>query len=193
MTLENRIRKALEIAIAKGLKNNKIKTDLEIVKNTPWNVSNRMTRSGGIAKAKINKDGILFDFKMSFSKPILENASEEELYNTVTHELAHIIDYSKRNDSNHDTKWQLISLALGGKANRCHKMVVAPRKKRLIKKDKIWDLSLNQMTRFLNINRIETKGMRDNDVFTHQMKLATIIHKLSNEEFKEKAIAYRGI
>lgn len=47
---------------------------------------------------------------------------EEIVYDTVTHELAHAIDFLINDKSGHEEFWQKLHIYLGGSGNRYHKM-----------------------------------------------------------------------
>lgn len=43
----------------------------------------------------------------------------DEFMNTVTHEIAHMVDYTLRGKSGHDRQWKEIHRSLGGSGTRC--------------------------------------------------------------------------
>ena len=77
-------------------------------------VSNRMFSCAGkasVARIKLNAR-------------LLGTVSDAIQYNTVSHELAHVIAFNLYRKSGHGTTWQLIHQAMGGTAERCHDMDV---------------------------------------------------------------------
>ncbi|CAL9958726.1 hypothetical protein VPHD479_0036 [Vibrio phage D479] len=53
------------------------------------------------------------------SKKLINARSYEEQVNTLTHELAHAIDHTRRGTSDHSNIWRQIHLELGGDGQRC--------------------------------------------------------------------------
>lgn len=69
--------------------------------------------------------------RIDLSPYIFDKMSEEEQWDTVSHEFAHIVDYVIRGTSNHDRFWKSIHRAMGGTAKRTHSAEV---KKNKVKK-----------------------------------------------------------
>lgn len=85
---------------------------LIIKSNLKWSISHRMKTTSGLASCGIDK--------IKFSFYVLSFMTVNQIYNTVTHELAHLIDYKCRLKSDHDLTWKTIHKAMGGNGNRCH-------------------------------------------------------------------------
>lgn len=88
-------------------------------------VSGRMTRAAGKASCKLKnysygREAILSSLKITYSRELMARDTEEGRIDTITHELAHIIEYVIRGDSDHGYNWQRIHRALGGSAKRTH-------------------------------------------------------------------------
>ena len=70
--------------------------------------------------AKGNTNGLAKydDWEVRFNT---HNASQvpEEFRNTVSHEIAHMVDYALRGRSGHDRIWKVIHRSLGGTGTRC--------------------------------------------------------------------------
>ena len=80
---------------------------------------NRMTRCAGRAYHRKSLVKLSIPF---FSN---ENNFKEHFYNTVTHEIAHLLapslpEYGRRKP--HGSEWQAMHRKLGGNAKRCHQM-----------------------------------------------------------------------
>lgn len=60
-------------------------------------------------------------YTMRFNADMMQNSSWDHLYNdTIPHELAHIICFTRGNNGGHGAEWKRICSALGGSATRCH-------------------------------------------------------------------------
>lgn len=57
-------------------------------------------------------------WSMGFNTHIAAQALEA-FENTVSHEIAHMVDYTLRGRSGHDKQWKILHRSLGGNANRC--------------------------------------------------------------------------
>ena len=89
-----------------------------------FQISNRMTSSGGSACVGGPNTG-----RVKLSGPIFrdEANSEQDLRNTVRHELAHI---AVGRGHGHGPVWKRQAKALGCTGDRCHQMVVAQSSRR---------------------------------------------------------------
>ena len=68
------------------------------------------------------------------SKAIMERSSEEEKFQTVSHELAHIVDFYFRNGkSKHDQIWRKIHSYMGGDGKRCHTIDISDLRKKVMR------------------------------------------------------------
>jgi predicted SprT family Zn-dependent metalloprotease len=88
---------------------------------TEVSMSARMTRAAGNAKWIANRLlGTVSDLRIALSTKIFARISEEEKFQTVSHEFAHIVDACLRGTSDHGTTWRRIHRAMGGNGERCH-------------------------------------------------------------------------
>lgn len=60
--------------------------------------------------------------EIELNPKLFNRCSFEERYETVSHEMAHIVDFAIRGRSNHDLHWKQLHMFLGGKAARCHRI-----------------------------------------------------------------------
>jgi predicted SprT family Zn-dependent metalloprotease len=97
-------------------------------RNLKVNMSARMTRSAGLAKCRrIRQYGGAMkvdpsSLAISLSTPLFARADHATNINTITHELAHIVDYVMRGTSDHGHRWQAIHRALGGTGEQYHQI-----------------------------------------------------------------------
>jgi len=83
-------------------------------------INPRLKIKAGVAKMLTNKSTMTKLFLLELSPHVLFRMTEEEQFQTVSHELAHLLDFSIRNKSAHDDFWQNIHKLMGGDAKRCH-------------------------------------------------------------------------
>lgn len=86
------------------------------ITKTDWNISicNRMCSCYGITSyTTLCCKRIVFSIDLKFSTCLI-NKPPRILYETVSHEIAHGIDYLMRGDSFHDEPWRKIHRMLGG-------------------------------------------------------------------------------
>ena len=69
-------------------------------------------------KGNVNGRANRIHWHVSFNTTVAEQVPDE-FANTVSHEIAHMVDYAIRGFSNHDKTWKAIHYALGGTAKRC--------------------------------------------------------------------------
>jgi predicted SprT family Zn-dependent metalloprotease len=81
-------------------------------------INTRMRVAAGRAR-KILRGGVL-TLIMDLNQRLLSKASEQEQFQDVSHELAHLLDYAIRGKSGHDEPWKNLHLLMGGDASRCH-------------------------------------------------------------------------
>tara|TARA_B110001452_G_scaffold235669_1_gene214567 strand:+ start:152 stop:691 length:540 start_codon:yes stop_codon:yes gene_type:complete len=83
---------------------------------------NSVKRALGKCKRKRSANGIVKTIELS--KWLIENTdnSFDTWINTMLHEIAHAIDFERRNTSKHDTTWRNIALSIGCNGNRCSKV-----------------------------------------------------------------------
>ena len=103
--------------------------------------SGRHKRAAGVARVMIRSFNNyrfervteISDPCIMLSKAIMERSSEEEKYQTVSHELAHIIDFYFRGKSNHDQIWRKIHSYMGGDGKRTHDIDISDLRKKVMR------------------------------------------------------------
>lgn len=90
-----------------SIKNAAIKVKAEM--KCLWN--SRIRRYAGFAR--------LSRMEIHLNREMFYRVDEKEQYDTVSHELAHLIDYKVRLTSNHDYLWRSIHRTMGGSGSRC--------------------------------------------------------------------------
>lgn len=101
----------------------------------------RMKRAAGVASVAIasfkdfhgNKQRLVSNPNIKFSKEIMKRMTEEEQFQTASHELAHIIDFYFRNKSGHDSVWKRIHAHMGGDGKRFHDVDVSDLRKKVLR------------------------------------------------------------
>ena len=83
----------------------------DVASKITWEVNNNLKRTLGKAFLKI--------FKIEISGDHLANTPDSVLYDTVSHELAHIVAYHIYKDAGHGWLWRKTHMALGGNGKRC--------------------------------------------------------------------------
>jgi predicted SprT family Zn-dependent metalloprotease len=84
-------------------------------------------RNAGCARYQRALNGI--NVNLEFNIYHIENYWDDMVEDTVPHEVAHVIDYMIRGDSNHDGHWQYIARSLGCTGNRTHNYEVKAARK----------------------------------------------------------------
>lgn len=89
-----------------------------------FKISSRMTRAAGKARPSTGEITLSLAF---FADP---NNFEKDYFNTVTHEIAHILSpptrsYGSSKRSSHGPEWQAMHRRLGGTGERCHDLDLA--------------------------------------------------------------------
>jgi predicted SprT family Zn-dependent metalloprotease len=85
-------------------------------------INTRLRVAAGRARARLNpitRKPIYVEIELNPS--LFNRINEAEQYNTVSHEIAHVVDYFLRGDSNHDYIWQNIHRLAGGTGEQFHK------------------------------------------------------------------------
>lgn len=82
-----------------------------IVDPIEWIVNYRIRRVLGMAR--------FYDNTITINGTYLETATDEAVYNTVTHELAHFIAYRYYREPSHGRMWKHVHMQLEGTAERC--------------------------------------------------------------------------
>lgn len=83
------------------------------IANVKWEINSRIRRVLGRAKLLRN----IIELNASYA----ETVEEDKLYNTIVHELSHIIAFNVYNDHGHGPAWRRVFLSLGGNGERCAK------------------------------------------------------------------------
>lgn len=95
---------------------------IHIVSHIGIKVSNKMTSSAGIADYRKNE--------IRISRPIFEIPDNRpHLFNTVTHEIAHLLTPENRD---HGLNWRAWHRFLGGNGKRTHSLIVPPKRGEMI-------------------------------------------------------------
>jgi predicted SprT family Zn-dependent metalloprotease len=81
-----------------------------VIQETTWEMNTRVRRVLGRAFLFRNKIELGYHYAM--------NANEESVYNTIIHELAHLIAFKVYMDKGHGYMWKMVHSALGGNAQR---------------------------------------------------------------------------
>ena len=76
------------------------------------------------------------------------------LDNTISHEIAHLVDYATRGFSKHDAKWSNTHKQLGGTGAQYHNMTVKPVRKEYIYATTAGDVKITSVRH----NKIQKKG-----------------------------------
>lgn len=89
---------------------------------------------------------------------IFARQTVEERYNTVSHELAHAVEFYVTNNSNHGSQWKTLHRAMGGSAERCHNICMAGlagRNYKVVDNDsqKVYYLTRKQVSKILRSER----------------------------------------
>lgn len=96
--------------------------------------------------------------KMSFNENLFYKMTDEEQYETVSHELAHVIDICMRGFSDHKWHWEMLHKIMGGSGNRCHNMSVIRNK---VKRLQVLEIATGKiynnvtMSRFTRCNKAQ--------------------------------------
>lgn len=57
--------------------------------------------------------------KIRINPQLLEKGTEQQVFNTLSHEFAHIVDFGIRGKSDHSAVWKRIHKSFGGTGDRC--------------------------------------------------------------------------
>lgn len=84
------------------------------------NYSYRKSRTAGLA----HLSPVVFNsFKITINVPLLAvNDNSKQIYETVGHEIAHLIAFDMYNDRGHGRAWKRVMVQLGLHPERCHQM-----------------------------------------------------------------------
>ena len=103
--------------------------------------SGKMKRAAGYARVYIKSfNNHRFERKTEISEPrimlskeIMARMTDEQKFQTVSHELAHIFDFYLRGKSNHDSVWNKIHSYMGGDGKRFHYVDVSDLRKKVLR------------------------------------------------------------
>jgi predicted SprT family Zn-dependent metalloprotease len=98
---------------------------IQRLRATPFTINYRMRTKGGCCKYRrqaYTKQA--YDISIEIGHDFCMRATQEEVQNTVSHELAHAYQVLLTNDTDHGWMWQSIHRAMGGTAERCHQVEV---------------------------------------------------------------------
>jgi predicted SprT family Zn-dependent metalloprotease len=82
-----------------------------IASSIDWKTNPNLRRSLGMACYTFNT--------IEMSGDYVASGADSDVYNTVTHELAHFISLRAYHQSGHGWQWKMVHRALGGSAQRC--------------------------------------------------------------------------
>jgi len=103
-------------------------------------MNSRFRAKAGCAKyTRIHSNKTVINMEMMFSEPIFARISDEEKQDTISHEMAHLIEVLVYFDSGHTSRWQRIHYALGGSGKRCMEGVDTTGLRNQVKRVKIID------------------------------------------------------
>lgn len=86
----------------------------------PVEISTRAKRRAGAAFFRHGKP-----WKLQLAAWLLDTASEEEILETILHEIAHLLAGPR---AGHGPKWKVIARSIGCTAERCHSLDTPPEK-----------------------------------------------------------------
>ena len=128
MTYHRRVHAMIDAAIADPSMDTEMRQALRVVKNNVTiKMSKRMTKAAGQASVRIlalSGKAIPETLTLKLSTPIMERASKEEQDDTISHEVAHLVDYVMRGKSDHSYIWRKVHMALGGSGKTYHNINV---------------------------------------------------------------------
>jgi hypothetical protein len=83
-------------------------------------MSGRMTAAAGTAKYVRMPGHQVRKLEIGFSKPILAILDDEQKYDVVSHEFAHIVDAILKGKSDHGLQWRALHVMMGGSGQTRH-------------------------------------------------------------------------
>jgi hypothetical protein len=90
-----------------------------VMKTAEVCINGRYIRKAGVAEYKINKfNGQIHYIRMAFAEKIFNKFTAEQRQDTVSHEMAHLVEAVVHFTSDHGVRWQHIHRALGGTAQQ---------------------------------------------------------------------------
>jgi predicted SprT family Zn-dependent metalloprotease len=112
---------------------------LAFLRKVPVTINTRLRTKGGLIRYRIQPyTKIAYDLAIEINPDYCLRATDEQVYNTVAHELSHAYHVLLTQSTDHGTMWQSIHRAMGGTAERCHKVEV---QKNNVQRHQIRDLT----------------------------------------------------
>ncbi len=95
------------------------------LRSVPVNINTRMRTNGGTCVYSRNRlSGDVSKIQINICHHYATVAPEEDIYDTVSHELAHAYQLILIRDTDHGPQWKRIHAAMGGTGERCHVAIV---------------------------------------------------------------------
>jgi predicted SprT family Zn-dependent metalloprotease len=92
-----------------------------VVKNLTFELNTRLRTTAGKCYYKnIHRHGLVGSFHIVFASIVMDKDTDQEFYNTVSHEIAHAFA-GVYGSMGHDSRWERIHKSFGGDGERCHK------------------------------------------------------------------------
>lgn len=161
--LNGMIEKAINLLVGSSLHDAHL---VALLRKVPVTINYRMRTAGGrvgYTRQPYTRAVINISVEINYEYALL--AMEDEVQNTVSHELAHAYHILLTGSTDHGSQWQRIHLAMGGTAERCHNVEV---RKNNVQRHKILDSrngkTYNVTTR--KWNTIKDWTIQGNPVFT---------------------------
>jgi predicted SprT family Zn-dependent metalloprotease len=100
--------------------------------------------------------GFLKHYLLEFNYQLLSACTPDERFQTVSHELAHILDYDIRKKFCHDHQWKRLHSDMGGDGKRCGKIATVPTGRDKYKitdrtTNKIWYMGTRRFNRYIHV------------------------------------------
>lgn len=87
-------------------------------------IDSRLRTKAGEASWSRNRASGVVKLSMRVSSLLMQRASHEEQFQTISHELAHLLELAVHNDTNHKARWKQLHMWMGGDGKRCHDISV---------------------------------------------------------------------
>lgn len=98
---------------------------IQRLRAVPFTINYRMRTKGGHCKyIRAAYTKLVSNIVIEINHDYCLRATEEEVQNTVSHELAHAYQLLISGDTDHGWMWKSIHRAMGGTAERCHNVEV---------------------------------------------------------------------
>lgn len=104
-------------SVGEGVKQSAVKAiqQLRVIRN------DRLRVCAGRARCSINRlTKMVFNLNLEWNPHLFSRMTEDQQFNTVSHEYAHLVEYMHRLESDHGYFWQTLHRACGGTAERTH-------------------------------------------------------------------------